>query len=279
MENPNVVIAGPVCIDHNETEGRAYTGWGSPAMYMATYLRRAHDLEPVVLSAYGEDFLPHQDGVQLLPEQPQAIDTLQFRNIITSSHRSWYAENIDSADPPELDEASIAALGIADIFILGTILPNYSPDYVKQLVSALPDHCLKAIIVQGYLRHVDDDSLVSPRIFEEAEAVLPLFDVAIISTDDHPEASKMAAEWCTKSLIGATVLTQGEDGATVFEVGEEPNQVSTERVSPDEIVDSVGCGDVFVAELAYAAFINGGHIVKATGDANRAAGNKLLART
>jgi len=276
---PNVVIAGHVCIDHNETEGHAYTKWGSPAMYIADYLYRQHAITPTIITSYGRDFIPYAEHVRLLPAEPQTDTSLIFRNIITPTSRTWYSENTEVAVPPALTPEAIKALETADIFVLGTILPNYPPAAVRELLSYLRPDCVTGVIVQGYLRHVTPDSKIIVRDFAEAAEILPLFNITVLSTEDHPDATAMVErEWRQLAGSQAIVLTEGDQGATIFQNGQRQH-VPTTPIPAADIVDSVGCGDVFVAALLYALYAKsrGDDLPAAVRFAHQATRHKLLA--
>lgn len=102
---------------------------------------------------------------------------------------------------------------------------------------------------QGWLRRWDPDGRVWPTPWTDAEQVLPLLDVLILSHDDllpfaagkRVEVNAILTDWSLKVPI--LVATDGRHGATLFQHGTAehfPAYPSTE-------VDPTGAGDVFAA--------------------------------
>ena len=222
-------------------------------MFIADYYNRAFGLESTIISSYGPDFVPYvqpPQKIKLLPAKPNHPKTLLFRNIITPDSRQWFAENTAFADEPLVDGSMKAALESADLFIFTTILPNYSVKYVKQLFSFLPENCLTAFVCQGYLRHIGQDSKITTRDFPEAKELLPLFDLTVLSDEDHPDSKSMAHGWKKNAAVRNIVLTHGPKGASVI-AAEDVLHIPTKTLADHEIIDSVGCGDIFLGSLAY----------------------------
>lgn len=275
MDSPNTVIVGHVCVDHNTTENANYTNWGSSALYIAQYLQAQHYLVPLVVSNYGPDLMPYLPAVDMLPDKPNQEKTLLYENDTSVTPRIWKAYNTEFAEPPELTPATIAVLEQADILIVATLLPNYPETYLRQLLSHVKDSCFKVLCPQGYFRDIQDDGLVVPHEFVEATKIVPLFDVVIYSEEDHPEAFKIAHDWVYAAPKSQIVVTQGSNGASI--VGKNGVQhIPTTPIPEEKIVDSVGCGDIFDAALAYAYFKNK-DLPQAVVTAHKAAGKKLLA--
>lgn len=244
-------------------------------MYIADYYLQRLKLAPTIITEYGPDFTDYTRNITFIPDQPQSVGTLQYRNIITASHRDWFADNIQFAQPPELNAQAIAALQTAELFVLAPLLPNYDTDYVRAMMAYLPETCVSVLCAQGYLRTVDDDSHVLPRDFAEAPDILPLFAVTVLSDEDHPEALKMAHEWKQLPGAGDIVLTHGPKGASIITKLSQQT-IPTSAVEEADIVDSVGCGDVFVGALAH-NYLQGRQLAGAVKAAHLAARNKLLA--
>lgn len=112
-----------------------------------------------------------------------------------------------------------------------------------------------------------------PRNFVEAEESVPLFDVTILSEEDHPQAFQISQEWAVAT--GAqSVVTQGAQGASIV-TSDSVYQVPTMPLAESEIVDSVGCGDMF--SIAVAADLYTSHNLRhAVGRGHVAARKKLL---
>jgi sugar/nucleoside kinase (ribokinase family) len=277
MRPPNTVILGHVCIDRNKAEHASYTNWGSSALYTARYFQNHFGCEPAIITTYGPDFEAYRHGFMLYPEQPTAKQTLLNENIMSGKEkeRIRYSHHAEDATEPPLVPETIRLIESAEILIVATLLPNYTAPYIQEALSHARPSCLKVLIIQGYLRSVDDHGLVGLRDFPEAAGVLPNFDIAVFSDDDHPKAKEFAMKWKRESPATQIILTQGPEGASVIEESKARN-IPTTPVPLNEIVDSVGCGDVFAAALAYHYF-KGTDLTGAITAAHRAARRKLLA--
>jgi sugar/nucleoside kinase (ribokinase family) len=269
------VIVGHVCIDHNVTEHATYHGWGSSVMYIDSYFQTQLGIKPKIVTSYGPDFIPYAQHVELIPAQPQQTSTLLYRNVITSDLRTWYCEHAAYAVPPEITPEVIEALEQADICIIGLLLPNYPAAYIKQLLEHTRPDCIKGMVTQGYLRNVGVDNKVSPRNFPEASEILPLLDIAVLSDEDHPRALELAHDWKQISGVKNIILTQGPKGATILNGGQD-RLVPTVPLPEADIVDSVGCGDVFAGSLIY-EYYKSRDMIKAVKLAHATARAKLLA--
>jgi sugar/nucleoside kinase (ribokinase family) len=167
------------------------------------------------------------------------------------------------------------ALAAADIVIVATLLPNYTVDYIRQLMRYAPQGSLKVLCPQGYLRDITPEGLVVPRAFHEAVALLPLFDLTIYSEEDTPNALQLAKIWSADS--GAIIVTQGDKGASIVE-RQQITQIPTTPIPAEEIIDSVGCGDVFDAAVAHNYYLLP-DLEMAVRAAHRATAKKLRATT
>jgi hypothetical protein len=273
MKTPSIVIVGHICIDHNTTESKTYTSWGSGVLYMAQYFQRTHHLQPVAVTNYGPDILPHLPAVSLLPANPTQPQTLVYENDTRTHPRVWRAHNTGWAGEPALTSEVIQAIQSADIIILAVLLSNYTPGYIRQLLSYARPEALRMLCPQGFFRHVEADGLVVPRQFKEAGAVVPLFDVVVYSEEDHPAALDIAKTW-KQTMDTEIVVTRGANGASIVEK-DQVIHVPTTPLTPEEIVDSVGCGDVFAATLIHALYVSK-DVHKAIVEAHQAARRKLL---
>ncbi|HKR81803.1 MAG TPA: PfkB family carbohydrate kinase [Candidatus Saccharimonadales bacterium] len=274
MKTSKIVIVGHVCIDQNTTEHASYTGWGSSVLYIEDVFRRMYGLQAGVLTQYGPDLLPYTPGVRFIAQQPTQAQSLRYENDTSVQPRIWRCYNIEYAGEPELTAAAISELEQADIVIVATLLPNYSPAYIAKLMHHVRPQALKVLCPQGYLRAITPEGLVVPRDFVEASIILPAFDLAIYSEEDSPAALTLAAEW-SKELKGKIIVTQGEKGASVF-TRSQAAHIPTTPIPPEQIIDSVGCGDVFDAAAAY-HYYTSHNIGQAVRAAHQAAAKKLRA--
>jgi sugar/nucleoside kinase (ribokinase family) len=274
MSKSSTLLVGHVCIDHNTSERASYTGWGSSVLYIASYLHKYAGASPAILTSYGSDILPYlPEGIALLPVQPNQAETLVYENDTTGPKRIWRCRNPETSPPPALTPETLGSIAGADILIVATLLPNYSPDYIKELMSHAKPGALKVLCPQGYFRTVTDDKLVVPRDFPEAPAVLPYFDLVIYSEEDHPKAMEMAKIW-KQDVDTEIIVTQNEKGATIVEK-DEAVHIPTTPIAPENIVDSVGCGDIFAASVA-AGYYESKDLQTAIQAAHKIAAQKLL---
>jgi sugar/nucleoside kinase (ribokinase family) len=275
MTEPNIVIVGHVCVDDNVTEGSTYTSWGSTALYVAQYLQTTYYLVPRVVSNYGPDLMPYLPAVDMIPARPNQEKTLLYENDTRTLPRIWKAHNIDAAEAPELTPQVVAALEDADILVIATLLPNYTAAYLQSLLAHVKPPCLKVLCPQGYFRRAQPDGLVVPREFKEAPQIVSLFDLAIYSEEDHSRAFEVAKDWASVAPKTNIIVTQGENGASIVSASG-VQHIPTIPIPKEKIVDSVGCGDVFDAAVAYAYYKNH-DLEAAVRKAHEAAGRKLLA--
>jgi len=275
MQTPNIVLVGHVCIDHNTTENATYTSWGSSVLYMAKYYQAQYFALPIVVSNYGPDIVPYLPALEMLPAKPNKATTLLYENDTRTLPRIWKAHNTEVADAPALTPQIINAVQQANVIIVATLLPNYSAAYVQELLSYAKPGSLKVMCPQGYFRHINDDGLVIPRDFTEAPQIVPLFDLVIYSEEDNPRAFEIAKDWQQSATDTQIIVTQGPKGASIV-TKDDVIYVPTKALAPEDIVDSVGCGDIFAATVAY-SFYQTKNLQEAIKLAHKAAAQKLRA--
>ena len=248
----NVVLVGDVCIDHNVSEHTSYSGWGSALMYMAHNFRDQLAINPTLVASYCKDFVGYLADLTIIPAIPDRAKTLAIENISQAGHRHQRYQNADG----EIDEISPAArnaVGQADIVIVAPLLPNWPASYVCELLSHRQADSLAMLLPQGYFRSASQDGDIHPRQFAEAADIVPLFDLVIFSEEDCPDPE---SEGRLLSRYGATIIiTQGSKGASQVTEGG-LLRVPTEAVAEEDIIDSVGCGDIFGAALAHDYFLH-----------------------
>ncbi|HEY0754050.1 MAG TPA: PfkB family carbohydrate kinase [Ktedonobacteraceae bacterium] len=184
----------------------------------------------------------------LLPEIALAAcsapATTTFENSYQDGFRTQYlrgrASLLDLADIP------LAWLN-APILLLGPLAQEIPPTLVQALPH--PTGSLLAATPQGWLRRWDADGRVWPTPWEQAEALLPLLDILILSHDDllpfagnqRSAADALLGAWSMR--VPLLIATDGRVGATLFENGK------TKRFPayPAHEVDPTGAGDVFAA--------------------------------
>ena len=245
---PAITIVGHVCIDHNLVDDTYHESWGSAILYIADYLRRVHDMQPKLLAPYGQDLKKFVDTSAFI-DPPSLEHTLIYKNTIVDGVRTQAVLHSDTAVPVELTESIRKVLAETDILVLAPLLSNYSSAYIRQLCELLPPHAQKILLPQGYYREVSNNGTIKQRGFTEADDILPFIDVLIQSDEDSTDALAAARLWVGAHHNLTAIVTQNSHGATVF-THTDTFSAPTKPVAPHEIINAVGAGDVFSAELA-----------------------------
>ena len=150
-----------------------------------------------------------------------------------------------------------------DILHLGPLVDEVPLDYRR----AFPDAKL-GITPQGWMRRIDENGRVHPRIWEEADQLLPQAWAVVFSEEDvgydEDEIQRLA------DLCPVTVCTRNISAATLFVNGHR----SEVPVHPSKIVDPTGAGDVFAAAF-FVWLHESGDAEKAVQFAHIAAGTSI----
>lgn len=184
----------------------------------------------------------------LLPEITLAVHpapvTTTFENRYHGGFRVQYLREC----APQIELADVPPTWLAaPIILLGPL----AQELPLSLLQNLPRHpgSLLAATPQGWLRRWDTDGRVWPTQWEDAERMLPLLDVLILSHDDllpfadgkREAADAILARW--SEYVPLLVATDGRHGATLFEHGSRTRFPAY----PANEVDPTGAGDVFAA--------------------------------
>ncbi|MFH1657360.1 MAG: PfkB family carbohydrate kinase [bacterium] len=242
------VIVGHLCIDHNISENSTYTAAGGSAVFIDKIFRRFKNWQTTVIAPYGEDFF-YVENFNLYPSRPTGRQTLVYENISKKNSRSQKALHCDSAKPVEIDKRAKEIIAEADILFITPLLPNFPPPYIENISET---KALKILLPQGYFREINGQNNVIVRKFSEAEKILPLVDVVIVSNQDYPQMEELARQWVIGNNL-TVIVTLAEKGALILNK-EGESLVPTTPVPAEEIVDSIGSGDIFSAAFAYNYF-------------------------
>ena len=253
MSHPSVVIAGHVCIDHNKSENATYTGWGSSVLYMAQVFTGLYGAPTTALANYGPDMVPHLPKVTLVPSTPTKDRTLVFENDSSSGKRVQHCYNTDVATPLAITQAVQEKLAAADVVVVAVLLANYGAAHIRELLAHCKPNALKVLCPQGYFRRIDKQGLVHSRPFEEAGDIVGKFDLVVFSEEDYADAFAAAQAWKQAAPNTHIVVTQSSKGASIIHA-DRIEAVPTTPIPPEDIVDSVGCGDTFAAALVNAYY-------------------------
>ncbi|WP_290805953.1 carbohydrate kinase family protein [Herbiconiux sp.] len=249
-------MAGHVCIDEIVTADGTSRTAGSPAVFISPVLRERGS-PAVVIAPYGSDFTAVEHDLELLPSA-QVDRTLVFVNDVRSARRTQAVRNGEAATLPSPGQAALDALGAARALILTPLLPDPPIGIVREYVAALPTGALRVILLQGYLRrlspHLDarGNTPVATRPLAELDALLPLFDIAVLSDEDlSGDVDGTVGAWSAAHPSSAIVVTRGARGASLF-TGGERTDAPAHDVGPLPPEALVGAGDIFSAELTAA---------------------------
>jgi hypothetical protein len=185
---------------------------------MAKHFQEHFDIYPDIITTYGPELVKYTTSFRLHPDRPQAKATMVNENILKDSethptgHHTRNSQHAGEAVPPVLTPKMIKLLQHADVLVSGTLLPNYSPAYVEEMLPYTKPTYLTVLIVQGYLRQVSQEGHISIRDFSKSAAILPMFNIAVLSTDDHPNALELAKQWKKEAPDTHIVVTQGPIG-------------------------------------------------------------------
>ena len=272
---PFVVILSHVCIDENVIEGISYRSWGSPAMYVAAYYARQYGVKTHIISEYGMDFTEYINDFTLMANTPRGDHTLIYKNIVKNGRRTQYCPNPENSTPVSLTKEVIALIASADILIVAPNIPNYSDTYISNAVTYARSQCKKILMPQGLLRRINDSLVTKGSLANPA--ILSLFDVVIISDEDINGAVPTATLWSKQLKDTIIVITQARQGATLAQNGKSVSIPTDYALNDDEIINSVGAGDMFSAELTMKLF-EGAPLEQAVRSAHRSTATILASR-
>jgi len=246
-----ITIVGHVCIDNNVSEHSTYTTAGSPAMFMDKAYKRFPDVVTSIIAPYGVDFLTYTQGINIFPTKPIYDWTLIYENKSQGNIRSQKALNRGYAGPVPLEDKLRKIVSESDVVFFAPLTPDYSIQYISDLMNSTKANSLKILLPQGYCRSFDKNDNVIQRDFIEADSIISLFDVVIVSEKDHGEIRSIAQKWSAKTQV---IMTLGDNGSSYMYHGETVT-ASVEQVNTEDIIDSVGSGDIFSASFGYKYYI------------------------
>jgi len=245
-----IVILGHVCIDKNSSEHASYTSAGSPAMFMNLIFTQLPNCEVTIITPYGADFLPFMGSAHLFPSSPTQEKTLVYENNTSQGKRIQKAHNRQYATTIPMTPDMEISIKQADILIIAPLLPNISSAYIKSVVEKTSPNTIKVLSPQGYYRAFTSEDIVTEAEFSAADEILNQMDIVIVSDQDRKDMQQTLRHWTEKHPKLVAVMTKSKDGAIVLK-GNKETVVRVEEVKEEDIVDSVGSGDIFTAGFAY----------------------------
>ena len=228
MSAPDFVAIGHVTLDRFGESTRP----GGSALYAAVTAHRL-GLSVGLLTSHGDDFplevIPSKIEVISVP----AADTTLFEHRHEPggrvSHVRAAASPLTPDDVP--DDWRDAALSL-----LAPVV-----DEVDPLIATLFTDGAVGAAAQGWMRQVQPDGLVVPRVWLSPEPLLQSVQALFLSREDIRGQEAAVVEWFQRMPVG--VLTADRAGALLFVNGERyevPPRPASE-------LDPTGAGDVFAA--------------------------------
>jgi sugar/nucleoside kinase (ribokinase family) len=158
--------------------------------------------------------------------------TSTFENIYRQNGREQTlharAATITSADlPPGWESSKIVHFG------------PLTNEIDESLVQQFP-HSMIGLTPQGWMRRWDATGRVSAGRWPQAETILPLADVVVLSEEDFPDQDMLTQFAALSKLL---ILTENVAGCKLFQQGT-ITQVPAPAVS---LVEPTGAGDIFAA--------------------------------
>lgn len=124
-----------------------------------------------------------------------------------------------------------------------------TPDEIEKscYVTAREEGALTSLDVQGYLRHISDDGLVSPKIWNDRDTIISNVDVvkfhdSELKLTDSSESELSAVSHILDLGPIIVIVTRDHRGSTIYTRN---SQVDIPLVLSKNQVDSTGCGDTY----------------------------------
>jgi hypothetical protein len=183
-----------------------------------------------------------------------SVQTTTFANFYQNGLRTQYLHTRGTS--LQITDVPLHWLA-APIVLFAPLAQELDPAFVT-LFPRQPRSILAAT-PQGWLRRWDADGRVWPTPWQDADQILPLLDVLILSHDDllpFANGNRTKADailLCWSKLVPLLVATDGRHGATLFERG----IIHHFPAYPAQEVDPTGAGDVFAAAFLTHLFRHG----------------------
>ena len=226
----DLVAIGHVTFDETPSGVRP----GGSAYYVALAARRL-GLEVGLLTSVAPDFPSDVIPAGITVATVSSPRTTRYRVGEAGGSRTLTllsrAEDIEIRHLPEGWKS-------APLAVLCPVVGEVDP----ALVSVFDDASL-AVLPQGWMRTRGKDGVMGPQPWEDADDVLPLTQLLVLSEEDVPGSEETAVKWFDQVPLGA--ITRARRGATLY-VNGEPYHVAPDRAAE---TDPTGAGDVFATTL------------------------------
>lgn len=261
------VIYGNLTVDKNIINGKSYSGPGGSAFFIAKTLENLN-ANPIIISPYGNDFPKELLSKTLfIPENPDKIKTLVFKNIYSNKERKQSVENMQNSRLAPISEKLIKVFKKSDLIFIAPILDNIEVDSVKQ-ISKIAANSLKVLLPQGFFRKIVRGKIKNIKC-AKPQQIAKLVDIIVVSENDCPDIEKLASNLAKKGPL--IIITRAERGATIYQKGFFMDYPAFRQ---EVIRDETGAGDIFAAAFAF-NYLKSKNIAKAGLFANAAASLSL----
>ena len=222
---------------------------GGSAYYFAKALSDFEDASFRLITSVGADNLKVVDE---LKKEGIEVEVFPGENSVYFVNK--YADNMSDrtqrvlakADPFTVEKLQDAE---AKFFHLGTLLAD---DFPIEVLKYLSKKGIVAVDIQGYLREVRGDEVyhIDFDLKREAMPYIHILkanevEMEVLTGETDPyKAAEVLAEWGCKEVL----LTLGEKGSLIYAEG---NFYEIPAFQVDEVVDTTGCGDTYMAGYLY----------------------------
>lgn len=222
---------------------------GGSAYYFAKALSNFDKKTFRLITSVGEDNLNvieelKQNGIDvtLIPSK----NSVYFVNKYADNMADRTQRVLAKADPFTVEKIKDVK---AKIFHLGTLLDD---DFPIEVLKYLSQRGIVAVDIQGYLREVKGEKVHNVDFKTKKEA-LPFIhilkanemEMEVLTGESDPyKAALILSEWGCNEVL----LTLGEKGSLIYAEG---SFFEIPAFRPDEVVDTTGCGDTYMAGYLY----------------------------
>lgn len=245
-----VCCIGHITRDHIITPKHEAYSAGGTAYYVAwAFQSLPHDFDFHLVTAVSHDVMPEVEKLRQAGIRVTAYDSPE--NVFFENK---YGENMDNRTQRVLAKSAPFTIEQlkdidADVFHLGTLLAD---DFAPETVEFLASKGDVSIDVQGYLRKVDGEQVVS---VEWADKLRLLRHTAILKVNEWEcqtltglsvpyTAAEQIHDWGVREVI----VTLGGGGSVIYADG---RFYETPAYPPRQLVDATGCGDTYSAGYLY----------------------------
>ncbi|MFL2761820.1 MAG: PfkB family carbohydrate kinase [Dehalococcoidia bacterium] len=231
---PDLLIIGPITNDHSVLD-EDYKSLGGTTTYGAVLAQKLN-YHPAIVTSMKRGDLPQNSLPGIPIHIAESINTTSFVNIYNSegARKQKLIDIATKIKPSDIPKEWIKT----PVVLLGPLANE-----VDYSCTRIFSDSIVIATIQGWLRQWDSKGMTSiPKEWDGTE-VLPFVDAAIVSEHDFENLEDFE-KW--KTLVNILILTQGENGATIFHSGKKIHIPGWKT----DAVDPTGAGDVFAAAFS-----------------------------